>query len=95
MDTSGAKRLKQLEDENEKLKKLQAEQILDAAALRSAMRCSASLAIDARARNMRRALAIEKVPANSRGHVSVQISTFAWTLVSKAWLPTRLCGTAL
>jgi hypothetical protein len=34
MDVSGAKRLKQLEDENAKLKKLLAEQMLDAAALR-------------------------------------------------------------
>jgi putative transposase len=33
MDVSEAKRLKQLEDENAKLKKLLAEQILDAAAL--------------------------------------------------------------
>jgi putative transposase len=35
MDVSEAKRLKQLEDENAKLKKLLAEQMLDAAALRS------------------------------------------------------------
>ena len=34
MDVSEAKRLKQLEDENAKLKKLLAEQLLDAAALR-------------------------------------------------------------
>ena len=34
MDVSEAKRLKQLEDENAKLKKLLAEQMLDAAALR-------------------------------------------------------------
>ena len=34
MDASEAKRLKQLEDENAKLKKLLAEQMLDAAALR-------------------------------------------------------------
>jgi putative transposase len=34
MDVSEAKRLKQLEDENVKLKKLLAEQMLDAAALR-------------------------------------------------------------
>ena len=34
MDVSEAKRLKQLEDENTKLKKLLAEQMLDAAALR-------------------------------------------------------------
>jgi hypothetical protein len=34
MDVSDAKRLKQLEDENSKLKKLLAEQMLDAAALR-------------------------------------------------------------
>jgi putative transposase len=34
MDISEAKRLKQLEDENAKLKKLLAEQMLDAAALR-------------------------------------------------------------
>jgi putative transposase len=34
MDVSAAKRLKQLEDENAKLKKLLAEQMLDAAALR-------------------------------------------------------------
>ena len=34
MDVSEAKRLKQLEDENAKLKKLVAEQMLDAAALR-------------------------------------------------------------
>ena len=34
MDVSDAKRLKQLEDENAKLKKLLAEQMLDAAALR-------------------------------------------------------------
>jgi putative transposase len=34
IDVSGAKRLKQLEDENAKLKKLLAEQMLDAAALR-------------------------------------------------------------
>ena len=34
MDVSEAKRLKQLEEENAKLKKLFAEQILDAAALR-------------------------------------------------------------
>jgi putative transposase len=33
MDVSEAKRLKQLEDENAKLKKLLAEQMLDAAAL--------------------------------------------------------------
>src|SRR6202142_1144197 len=36
MDVSEAKRLKQLEDENAKLKKLLAEQMLDAAALREA-----------------------------------------------------------
>ena len=35
MDVSEAKRLKQLEDENAKLKKLLAEQMLDAAALRA------------------------------------------------------------
>jgi hypothetical protein len=35
MDVSEAKQLKQLEDENAKLKKLLAEQMLDAAALRS------------------------------------------------------------
>jgi len=34
MDVSGAKRLKSLEDENARLKKLLAEQMLDAAALR-------------------------------------------------------------
>ena len=34
MDVSEARRLKQLEDENAKLKKLLAEQILDATALR-------------------------------------------------------------
>ena len=34
MDVSEAKRLRQLEDENAKLKKLLAEQMLDAAALR-------------------------------------------------------------
>ena len=34
MDVSEAKRLKQLEDENAELKKLLAEQMLDAAALR-------------------------------------------------------------
>jgi putative transposase len=34
MDVSEAKRLRQLEDENSKLKKLLAEQMLDAAALR-------------------------------------------------------------
>jgi putative transposase len=34
MDVSEAKRLKQLEDENAKLKKFLAEQMLDAAALR-------------------------------------------------------------
>jgi hypothetical protein len=34
MDVSEAKRLKQLEDENAKLKKLLADQMLDAAALR-------------------------------------------------------------
>jgi putative transposase len=34
MDVSEAKRLKQLEDENAKLKKLLAEQMLDAVALR-------------------------------------------------------------
>jgi putative transposase len=34
MDVSEAKRLRQLEDENAKLKKLLAEQLLDAAALR-------------------------------------------------------------
>ena len=34
LDVSEAKRLKQLEDENAKLKKLLAEQMLDAAALR-------------------------------------------------------------
>jgi putative transposase len=34
MDVSEAKRLRQLEDENAKLKKLLAEQVLDAAALR-------------------------------------------------------------
>ena len=34
MDVSEAKRLKQLEDENAKLKKLLAEQMLDAAAMR-------------------------------------------------------------
>jgi putative transposase len=34
MDVSEAKRLKQLEEENAKLKKLLAEQMLDAAALR-------------------------------------------------------------
>jgi putative transposase len=34
MDVSEAKRLRQLEDENVKLKKLLAEQMLDAAALR-------------------------------------------------------------
>ena len=34
MDVSDAKRLKQLEDENAKLKKLLAEQMLDVAALR-------------------------------------------------------------
>lgn len=34
MDVSQAKRLRQLEDENAKLKKLLAEQMLDAAALR-------------------------------------------------------------
>jgi putative transposase len=34
MDVSGAKRLKQLENKNAKLKKLLAEQMLDAAALR-------------------------------------------------------------
>ena len=34
MDVAEAKRLKQLEDENAKLKKLLAEQMLDAAALR-------------------------------------------------------------
>ena len=34
MEVSEAKRLKQLEDENSKLKKLLAEQMLDAAALR-------------------------------------------------------------
>ena len=34
MDVSEAKRLKQLEDENAKLKKLLAEQMLDGAALR-------------------------------------------------------------
>jgi putative transposase len=34
MDVSEAKRLKQLEDENVRLKKLLAEQMLDAAALR-------------------------------------------------------------
>ena len=37
MDVSEAKRLKQLEDENAKLKKLLAEQMLDAAALREIM----------------------------------------------------------
>ncbi|MET3971933.1 hypothetical protein ACVWXN_000293 [Bradyrhizobium sp. i1.4.4] len=34
LDVSDAKRLRQLEDENAKLKKLLAEQMLDAAALR-------------------------------------------------------------
>jgi len=34
MDVSEAKRLRQLEDENAKLKRLMAEQMLDAAALR-------------------------------------------------------------
>jgi putative transposase len=34
MDVSDAKRLRQLEDENAKLKKLLAEQMLDASALR-------------------------------------------------------------
>jgi putative transposase len=38
LDVSEAKRLKQLEDENAKLKKLLAEQMLDAAALRELLR---------------------------------------------------------
>jgi putative transposase len=48
MDVSEAKRLKQLEDENAKLKKLLAEQMLDAAALRELLSKKAVMGLSGR-----------------------------------------------
>jgi putative transposase len=64
MDVSEAKRLKQLEDENAKLKKLLAEQMLDAAAMRELLSKNARAR---RAERCRRASAGRDGPLGTSG----------------------------
>ena len=68
MDVSEAKRLKQLEDENAKLKKLLAEQMLDAAALRELL--SKKCKRDLTAAGRYAAIACEPAPLHFQGSSS-------------------------